>query len=79
MRLFGMKTGKNIRTEIAVMPENNEISGIVSTFDRINEESSVFSENNPGDDPSEIFDLREYNPGEPHPLEAEFKKERLYR
>ncbi len=64
MRLFGFKTGKNIRTETAIMPENNEISGIVSATDRINEESSVFSENNPGDDPSEIFDLREYNPGD---------------
>lgn len=61
MRLFGFRTGKNIRTETAIMPENNEI---VSTTDRINEESSVFSENNPGDDPSEIFDLREYNPGD---------------
>lgn len=64
MRLFGFKTGKNIRTETAVMPENNEISGIVNTTDRVNEESTVFSENNPGDDPSEIFDLRDYNPGD---------------
>lgn len=64
MRLFGFRTGKNIMTETAVMPEKNEISGIVNTTDRVNEESTVFSENNPGDDPSEIFDLREYNPGD---------------
>lgn len=64
MRLFRFRTGKNIRTETAIMPEIHEISGVVTTTDRINEESSVFSEINPGDDPSEIFDLREYNPGD---------------
>ena len=64
MRLFRFKTGKNIRTEVAVMPEIHEITGTVTTIDRINEESNVFSENKPGDDPSEIFDLREYNPGD---------------
>ncbi len=64
MRLFKFRTGKNICTETAVMPEIHEINGFVTTVDRVNDESSVFSENNPGDDPSEIFDLREYNPGD---------------
>lgn len=64
LRLFRFTVGKNIHTEIAVMPEGHEITGQVCFTDRVNEESSVFSENKPGDDPSEVFDLRGYNPGD---------------
>ncbi len=64
LRLFRFNVGKNIHTEIAVMPEGHEISGQVCFTDRVNEESSVFSEHKPGDDPSEVFDLRGYNPGD---------------
>lgn len=64
LRIFRFKTGQNIQTEVAVMPEGHEISGIVHYTDRVNEESDVFSEHRPGDDPSEVFDLREYNPGD---------------
>lgn len=64
LRLFRFTVGKNIHKEIAVMPEGHEISGQVCFTDRINEESSVFSEHKPGDDPSEVFDLRNYNPGD---------------
>lgn len=64
LRIFRLKTGKNIITEIAVMPESHDITGIVSFTDRINEDSSLYSQHNPGDDPSEIFDLRDYNPGD---------------
>ena len=64
MRLFGFRTGKNITAEIAIMPEIHDISGTVMDTDFICEESDVFSENKPGDDPSEIFDLRDYNAGD---------------
>lgn len=64
LRIFRIKIGKNIITEIAVMPESHDITGIVSFTDRINEDSSLYSQHNPGDDPSEIFDLRDYNPGD---------------
>lgn len=64
LRLFRFTVGKNIQTEIAVIPEGHEISGQVCFTDRVNEESSVFSEHKPGDDPSEVFDLRGYHPGD---------------
>ena len=64
LRIFKFKTGKNIRTVICIMPEGHEIGGIVHYTDRVNEESDIFSEHRPGDDPSEVFDLREYNPGD---------------
>lgn len=64
LRIFSFKVGKNLRTEIPVLPESREISGEVYFTDRVNEESSIFSEHKPGDDPSEVFDLRGYNPGD---------------
>jgi len=64
MRLFKFKTGKNIIAEVAVMPEIHDVSGTIMNLDHVCEESEVFSENKSGDDPSEIFDLREYNPGD---------------
>lgn len=64
MRLFKFRTSRNITAEIAVMPEIHDISGTVMNIDHVNEESNVFSENKPGDDPSEIFDLRDYNQGD---------------
>lgn len=64
LKLFRFKTGRNLHAEVAVMPEGHEIGGEISYVDRINEESSVFSEYRPGDDPSEVFDLRGYHPGD---------------
>lgn len=64
LKLFRFRTGKNIHEEIAVMPECHEISGQICSFDKESEESSVFSEFKSGDDPSEIFDLREYHQGD---------------
>lgn len=64
LRIFKFRAAKNTCTEIAVMPEGYDISGIVHYSDRVNEESDTFSEHRPGDDPSEVFDLREYYPGD---------------
>lgn len=64
MRLFKLRTGKNLRTEVAVMPEIHEVTGSIADVDHVNDESNVFSEHKAGDDPSEVFNLREYNPGD---------------
>ncbi|MDE6848276.1 MAG: DUF58 domain-containing protein [Ruminococcus sp.] len=64
LRIFRFRTGKNVQAEIAVMPEIHEVNGAISYTDRESEESSVFSENTAGDDPSEIFDLRDYINGD---------------
>lgn len=64
LKIFRFKVGKNIHKEIAVMPEGYEINGSICSTDRINDESNKFSEYKAGDDPSEIFDLREYNIGD---------------
>ncbi|MDO4864319.1 MAG: DUF58 domain-containing protein [Ruminococcus sp.] len=64
LKIFKFKIGRNLTAEVAVMPEGHEIGGEVSYLDRTNEESNVFSEHKPGDDPSEVFDLRGYHPGD---------------
>lgn len=64
LRIFCFKTCRNISTEIAVMPDNHDISGLTICTGHVNEESDSFSEHTPGDDPSEVFDLRDYVPGD---------------
>lgn len=64
LKLFKFNAGKNIELSVAVMPECHEISGFVVYSDRVNDESNIYSEYKPGDDPSQIFDLRSYNPGD---------------
>lgn len=64
LRIFKFKIGKNIKESIAIIPEGHDISGNVGYTSRINEESLMFSEHHPGDDPSEVFDLREYYVGD---------------
>lgn len=64
LRIFRLKAGKSISTEILISPEGHEIDGVVHYTDRIIEESNSFSEHKAGDDPSEVFDLREYNQGD---------------
>ena len=64
LKMFRFKVGKNICSSVSVFPEICEINGIVSYTDRVNDESASFSEHKSGDDPSEVFDLRNYNPGD---------------
>ncbi len=64
LKLFKFTVGKNIGINISVMPEGHEISGQVVYSDKVNDESNIFSEYKPGDDPSQVFDLRNYNPGD---------------
>lgn len=64
LKIFKFRINCNIVKEIAVLPEGHDIGGQVCFTDKINDESNIFSEHKPGDDPSEIFDLRGYNPGD---------------
>lgn len=64
LRIFKFKTARNVRTEVAVTPDSQEISGTINYTDRLNDERDNFSEHKPGNDPSEVFDLREYIPGD---------------
>lgn len=64
LRIFKFRIGRNICKDIAVLPEGQDIGGTVDSSDRLCDESSVFSEYRPGDDPSEVFDLREYAQGD---------------
>ena len=64
LRIFKFKAASNVHTEVTIMPEGHDIGGVVHYSDRVNEESDLFSEHRAGDDPSEVFDLREYNAGD---------------
>ncbi len=64
LKIFSFKTGRNIFREIAVLPEGHEISGIISSEDRYSDESTLYSDVRPGDDPSEVFDMRDYIAGD---------------
>lgn len=64
LRIFKFRLGKNICENIAILPEGHDISGSVSFTDRLNDDSLTYSEYKPGDDPSEVFDLREYAQGD---------------
>lgn len=64
LRIFKFRIGKNLREEITILPEGRDIGGFLSSTDRLNDESIHFSEHKPGDDPSEVFDLRDYIPGD---------------
>ena len=64
LRLFKFRICRNIQTEITVLPEFHEVTGEVTEYDRVDDESEVYSEHKPGDDPSEVFGLREYIDGD---------------
>lgn len=50
---------------IIVMPKLPDVSVTDVMFSQINDdENIVYSKNKPGDDPSEIFDIKEYSPGD---------------
>ncbi len=64
LRIFRFRTCRNIQTQVTVTPEVHEIDGVIAENNFTDEESNIFSENKPGDDPSEVFGLREYIPGD---------------
>ena len=64
LRLFRMRIAKNISAEIIITPDIHEINGNICFTDTIDDDNCLYSQYKPGDDPSEIFDLREYVPGD---------------
>lgn len=64
LRIFNFKICKNISEKTAVLPEGHEINAFLNQTSRFDDESSVYSEYRPGDDPSEVFDLRDYSQGD---------------
>lgn len=64
LKIFNFRTCRNIRAEIPVIPDIHEIDGIITESECIDDDNTVYSENKPGDDPSEVFGLREYIAGD---------------
>lgn len=56
--------GENYRTEFMVVPEIRDLNIELETRTVVDYESDTFSKNKSGDDPSEIFDMHEYKPGD---------------
>ncbi len=50
--------------EITVLPEAMPLNNAISSYNELGTDSSEFSQTKPGDDPSEIFGIREYNDGD---------------
>lgn len=51
-------------TEVMILPEALELDNAVSDYSDLGLESDIYSPDKPGDDPSEIFALREYADGD---------------
>lgn len=64
LRIFKFKICRNISNSTIILPEGYDISAFIADIDRESDESELFSESRAGDDPSEVFDLREYYPGD---------------
>lgn len=64
LRIFKFKICRNISNSTIILPEGYDISAFIADIDRESDESEIFSESRAGDDPSEVFDLREYYPGD---------------
>ena len=69
--LLGMTSVRKkigFKTQITVLPAILPVSAAIESNYVYSAESSVFSHEKPGDDPSEIFMLREYRDGDRHNL-----------
>ncbi len=66
IRLFSRKIQKKdtVKIEVPILPEVFNINGDIVITEPDFVESDVFSKNKPGDDPSEVFDIREYKEGD---------------
>ena len=64
LRMFKMHIKKCSDTSIVVLPASYEIFGAVTESASCGDESSIYSQFRPGDDPSEVFNLREYIGGD---------------
>ena len=64
IRLFSRKSKSKPELEISVLPEIYSVGCNISIREPDFVESDIFSKNKPGDDPSEVFDIREYKEGD---------------
>ncbi|MBE6859996.1 MAG: DUF58 domain-containing protein [Ruminococcus sp.] len=64
LKIFNFRIAKNIGERIVVMPVSHEISGYITYGENENDEGNIYSQYKSGDDPSEVFDLREYVGGD---------------
>ena len=64
LRIFKFKVCKNSGDSITILPLSHEINGYINQSETENEDSIFFSQHKSGDDPSEVFDLREYIGGD---------------
>lgn len=64
LKIFKFRICKNIGEKITVLPVTHEISGYILSGENDNEEGNIYSQFRSGDDPSEVFDLREYVGGD---------------
>lgn len=64
IRLFSRTSKQKAEVIVPVMPEIYGIRSDIMIKDPDFIESDVFSKNKPGDDPSEVFDIREYKEGD---------------
>lgn len=64
IRLFSRKLKSNLEITVPVLPEVYNIESDVAIREPDFVESDVFSKIKPGDDPSEVFDIREYKEGD---------------
>lgn len=64
LKIFKFRVSKKISTGVIVMPSPHEISGVITYGECQNDEGNMYSQFKPGDDPSEVYDLREYVGGD---------------
>ena len=65
LKIFSLKKKKEREIKVAVVPDFYEVSeGFLSERSRMNDDSEYYSKLVSGDDPSEVFDIREYRYGD---------------
>ncbi len=64
IRVFSRTVKKEAEVTVSVLPEIHMIGSNITVQEPDFVESDVFSKKKPGDDPSEVFDIREYKPGD---------------
>ena len=64
IRVFSRTVKKEAEVMVSVLPEIYMIGSNITIHEPDFVESDVFSKKKPGDDPSEVFDIREYKPGD---------------
>ena len=62
--VFSIRAGKEIRAKCTVLPDTFPMEPHPELLLSKADESEVYSQLKPGNDPAEIFDLREYAPGD---------------